>query len=77
MTAFNILAPIQYLPSFFGGWILEIIHTVDNKVYKVIDYNSVAINTSTHARREASFQFYNLNNKDYFPSLVISDVLGY
>jgi hypothetical protein len=75
MTTFNIFTRIRYLPRFFGVWTLEIVPILDNMVWKVIDHNSIAMNTYAHTRREAAFQFFNVNNKAYFPYLVGDDVL--
>jgi hypothetical protein len=39
MTTLNIFDRIQYWHRFFGVWTFEIVPTLDNMVYKVIDYN--------------------------------------
>jgi hypothetical protein len=73
MTILNIFARIRYLSSFFEVWTLEIVPTFDNMVSKVIDYNGIAMNTCLYARREAAFQFYNVNNRIDFPYLANGD----
>jgi hypothetical protein len=77
ITTSNIFICIRYQPIFFGVWTLEIVPTLDNMICKVIDYHGVAMNTCTHARQEPAFQFYNLNNKTYFPSSAGTDPLAH
>jgi hypothetical protein len=76
MTTFNIFACIGYLPHFFGVWTLDIVSTLVNMAYKVIDYNGITMDTCLHANLEPAFQFYNINNKAYFSSLANADPFG-
>jgi hypothetical protein len=74
MTTLNIFTRIRYLPNFFGVCTLEIITTLDNMVFKIIDYNGIAMNTCSHAKIEAAFRFYS-SNKVFSPSLADGDPL--
>jgi hypothetical protein len=74
MTIFNIFARIRYISGFFGIWILEVVHTLDNMICNVFDNNGILLNTCRNARREAEFQIYNVNNHPYFLDTAAGDL---
>jgi hypothetical protein len=74
MTIFNIFARIRYKSGFFGIWILDVVHTLDNMICNALDNNGISLNTCRNARREAEFQFCNVNNHSYFPDTAVGDL---
>jgi hypothetical protein len=52
MTTLNLLAKINYLPTFFGNWNFDIVPTLDNMVVKGIDENDIPMNSCLHVKKE-------------------------